>query len=102
MQASSPGWIQAWSLDYFLMALIIGRVCSCRMQAWSSGCKPGHGMILFLMTLMAVARLFLLDASLVVGMQAWSLDYFIFNDVDRWARLFLLDASKPGSLDHII
>ena len=26
-------------------------------------------------------------------MQAWSLDNFIFIDVDRWARLFLLDAS---------
>ena len=38
-------------------------------------------------------RFFLLDASLVVGMQAWSLDDFIFNYVDRRGRLFLLDAS---------
>ena len=38
-------------------------------------------------------RLFLLGASLAVGMQAWSLDYSVSNDVDRWANLFLLDAS---------
>ena len=71
------------------MTLIAGRVCSCRMHAWSSEWKPGHGMILFSMTLIAVARLFLLDASVVVGTQAWSLDNFIFNGVDRWVRLFL-------------
>ena len=34
-------------------------------------------------------HLFLLGASLVVGLQAWSLDDFIFNDVARWARLLL-------------
>ena len=39
-------------------------------------------------------------------MQAWSWDYLIFNDVDRWAHLFLLDASlvvwiKAWSLDYL-
>ena len=37
--------------------------------------------------------LFLLDASLVVGIQAWSLDESMFNHVDGRGRLFLLDAN---------
>ena len=37
-------------------------------------------------------RLFLLDASLAVETQAWSLGYSISNEVDRGAHLFLLDA----------
>ena len=44
-------------------------------------------------------RLFLLDASLVIGVQAWSLDDFIFHEVARCGRLFLLDARKPGRLN---
>ena len=41
------------------------------------------------------ARLFLLDASLVVGMQTWSWDDFIFIPVDRCGASVLV-GRKPG------
>ena len=37
--------------------------------------------------------LFLVDADLVVGIQAWSLDDLTAIHVDRWVHLFLFDAS---------
>ena len=45
-----------------------------------------------------VGRLFLLDASLVVGTQAWSLDHLIFNDDARCGRLSLV-GRKPACRD---
>ena len=89
--------MQAWSLDDFILLILIAvAVCSCWTQALSLECRPGRlkaslvvGSFLISNDVDRWGRLFLLDAGLVVGMQAWSLDYLIFNDFDRWARLLL-------------
>ena len=75
------------------MTLIAVAVCSCWTQAWLSGCRSGHWIIFIFNYFDRCGRPILLDASLVVGMQALSLDDFISNDVACCGRLFLMDAS---------